>query len=166
MLLYIYTQQKAECQVIVSLVYCDAEDVMGAWPGVTIPGWRQCEGCHHVTPCCPDGDKTTMCQLVPAIGPHWAGQRRVGEMVFTGQWQYYWQHTNKLCSFLDWVDNSCVHVIAARVWMITVASAALSVVTPSGGSCQHQAPHITCSLSPATDTTDFDTLILTEKGRG
>ena len=89
MLQYIYTQQKAECQVIVSLVYCDAEDVMGAWPGVTIPGWRQCEGCHHVTPCCPDGDKTTMCQLVPAIGPHWAGQRRVGEMVFTGQWQYY-----------------------------------------------------------------------------
>ena len=73
MLLYIYTQQKAECQVIVSLVYCDAEDVMGAWPGVTIPGWRQCEGCHHVMPCCPDGDKTTMCQLVPAIGPHCSG---------------------------------------------------------------------------------------------
>ena len=31
-------QQEAECQVIVSLVYCDAEDVMGAWPRVTILG--------------------------------------------------------------------------------------------------------------------------------
>ena len=38
MLQYIYTQQEAECQVIVSLVYCDAEDVMGAWPRVTILG--------------------------------------------------------------------------------------------------------------------------------
>ena len=38
MLQYIYTHQEAECQVIVSLVYCDAEDVMGAWPRVTILG--------------------------------------------------------------------------------------------------------------------------------
>ena len=72
---------------------------------------------------------------------------------------------HKLCSFLDWVDNSCLHVIAARVWLITVASAALSVVTPSSGSCQHQAAHITCSLSTDTDTTDFDTPILTQTSR-